>query len=321
LTAEARICPRCSSEMVLRTAGRGPTVGQRFWGCSRFPSCRAVLPVEGAPATSADPEVPPDDIGALRELVEEFPAQHGWAVSIAGGSAQAEFERRRVRNRARVRRQWPYALGCGVVLTVIVGAVVQSVLREAAITALVVAAIGLAQLTGFLQNSTVRSWGVGAEGERKTAAALEPLRAEGFVILHDRKVTGYGGNLDHLVIGPTGLWAVETKNLAGKVVIHGDTLRVGGHRRDKIIDQVKQEATIIQVVLGESLAARGLRVTPVICLHRGELPFFNKSVRGVRLASGRQLIKMLRSGNQVLSASEVEALAREADELLMPAVR
>lgn len=251
----------------------------------------------------------------------EHPVEHTWAVSVAGGSAQAEFKRRRERNRARIRRQWPYALGCGVVLTVVVGAVVQSVLREPAITALVVAAIGLAQLTGFLQNSTVRSWGVGAEGERMTAAALEPLGAEGFVILHDRKVTGYGGNLDHLVIGPTGLWAVETKNLAGKVVIRGETLRIGGHRRDKIIDQVKQEATIIQAVLGESLAVRGLRVTPVICLHRGELPFFNKSVRGVRLASGRQLVKMLRAGNQALSASEVEALAREADQLLMPAVR
>jgi hypothetical protein len=245
---------------------------------------------------------------------------HVWAASVAGGSAQAEFERRRERNRERMRRQWPYALGCGVVLTAIVGATVYTITKEPGHTVLAVAALVLVQLTGFLQSSSVRAWAIGAEGERKTASFLEPLREEGFVILHDRKVTGYGGNLDHLVIGPTGLWAIETKSLRGKVEIHGDVLRIGGHRRDKIIDQVKQEATIIQVVLGESLATRGLRVTPVICLHRGELPFFNKTVRGVRLASGRQLVKLLRGGDRVVSADQVEALAREADRLLKPAV-
>jgi len=167
----------------------------------------------------------------------------------------------------------------------------------------------------------VRAWGVGAEGERKTQSLLEPLRDEGFVILQDRKVPGWGGNLDHVAIGPTGLWAIETKSLAGKVVIRGDVLLIGGHRRDKIIEQVRQEATIVQVVLADSLTRLGLRVTPVICLHRGELPFFNKTVRGVRLASGRQLVRLLREGEAPLSSDQVSALAREADRVLRPAVR
>jgi restriction system protein len=34
-------CPQCQSSMVLRTAKRGPNVGTRFWGCSRYSSgCR-----------------------------------------------------------------------------------------------------------------------------------------------------------------------------------------------------------------------------------------------------------------------------------------
>ena len=33
-------CPRCSSEMVLRTARRGKNTGSKFWGCKRFPKCR-----------------------------------------------------------------------------------------------------------------------------------------------------------------------------------------------------------------------------------------------------------------------------------------
>lgn len=34
------ICPLCGSPLVQRTARNGPNAGSRFWGCSRFPSCR-----------------------------------------------------------------------------------------------------------------------------------------------------------------------------------------------------------------------------------------------------------------------------------------
>ena len=34
-----RICPRCGSELVLRTAKKGKRAGEQFYGCSRFPKC------------------------------------------------------------------------------------------------------------------------------------------------------------------------------------------------------------------------------------------------------------------------------------------
>ncbi len=36
-------CPRCGSRMVLRTAKSGANIGNQFWGCSRFPTCRGIL--------------------------------------------------------------------------------------------------------------------------------------------------------------------------------------------------------------------------------------------------------------------------------------
>jgi|TARA_R110000772_G_scaffold257336_2_gene374093 restriction system protein len=33
-------CPRCGSALVRRRARRGKQVGQEFWGCSSFPTCR-----------------------------------------------------------------------------------------------------------------------------------------------------------------------------------------------------------------------------------------------------------------------------------------
>lgn len=36
-------CPKCGSEMVLRTAKRGDNQGGKFWGCSTYPKCRGML--------------------------------------------------------------------------------------------------------------------------------------------------------------------------------------------------------------------------------------------------------------------------------------
>ncbi len=38
-------CPKCGEPLVLRTAQKGPNVGQQFWGCSRFPQCRGTRDV------------------------------------------------------------------------------------------------------------------------------------------------------------------------------------------------------------------------------------------------------------------------------------
>jgi restriction system protein len=38
--ASAINCPVCSSDMVLRTAKKGPNAGNQFFGCSRYPACR-----------------------------------------------------------------------------------------------------------------------------------------------------------------------------------------------------------------------------------------------------------------------------------------
>lgn len=36
-------CPKCGSQMLLRTAKRGDNQGGKFWGCSKYPECRGIL--------------------------------------------------------------------------------------------------------------------------------------------------------------------------------------------------------------------------------------------------------------------------------------
>jgi hypothetical protein len=39
-------CPKCDSEMILRTAKRGDNKGKQFYGCSRYPKCRQMINVD-----------------------------------------------------------------------------------------------------------------------------------------------------------------------------------------------------------------------------------------------------------------------------------
>lgn len=39
------LCPKCGSGMVQRVAKQGKRSGEKFWGCSKFPACRSVLPI------------------------------------------------------------------------------------------------------------------------------------------------------------------------------------------------------------------------------------------------------------------------------------
>ncbi len=43
LNDRRKYCPRCESEMVLRTAKRGPSAGGRFWSCTRYPVCKCTI--------------------------------------------------------------------------------------------------------------------------------------------------------------------------------------------------------------------------------------------------------------------------------------
>ncbi len=45
---EAPACPDCGKPMRQRKAKSGPHAGELFWGCSGYPECRRILPIESA---------------------------------------------------------------------------------------------------------------------------------------------------------------------------------------------------------------------------------------------------------------------------------
>ncbi len=62
-------------------------------------------------------------------------------------------------------------------------------------------------------------WEKGAEGETHTAAALERLGA-GWICWHDLKWPGRRlANIDHLAIGPGGIFVIDSKNWSGRIEV------------------------------------------------------------------------------------------------------
>lgn len=95
-------------------------------------------------------------------------------------------------------------------------------------------------LTGYIAlrespPAYIENWKTGSEGERRTALELAPLRRRGYVLLHDLpdrrgEEQVRRGNIDHVVIGPGGVFLVDSKYLGGEVSIDGDSVLV--QRRD-----------------------------------------------------------------------------------------
>lgn len=239
---------------------------------------------------------------------------------VAGGSAQAEYDRRAARHADDLRRRRPRILALGLAVALVglaVGLLVHPIYGAVVIgldLALVSAAL-------FTTPNSIAAWQVGADGEARTGRILEPLKAEGFRILHDRRIPGARrANIDHILIGPPGVFVVETKSYSGSLKIRGDEIFVAGRRKNGWIDEVNREALAVQTALAAEMAALGLTVQPLICVHRADLPWLRSEVRGVRVVSGKGLVSRLGKAESVLAPTDVERLAGLADARLRPAV-
>ncbi|MFW6324827.1 MAG: DUF2726 domain-containing protein [Desulfovibrionales bacterium] len=42
---ETRLCPECGAPMIRKRTPKGGTMGREFWGCTKYPECKAVLPI------------------------------------------------------------------------------------------------------------------------------------------------------------------------------------------------------------------------------------------------------------------------------------
>jgi len=230
------------------------------------------------------------DCARRLRLIEVEPPEGGPPLPLdigrAGGSSLAEYERR-VAKRDRHARE---------VLGNRLGGVWMKVTAEP---------------------QSTRAWATGASGEAALAAALD--RVAGIRVLHDRQAPRTRGNIDHLVVAPSGVYVIDTKNLRGLIQIRsrGSIFRperrlyVGSRDRTSEVDGLGWQ---VDAVI-EALARAGIDPTPdvipVLCFIDGEWPLLRapNEFHGVRLESVRTLLKAL-SQPGPLELTEVDKVSR-----------
>jgi hypothetical protein len=67
----------------------------------------------------------------------------------------------------------------------------------------------------------IERWRTGALGERRTERVLRPLQRVGWSISHDLDLPG-AGNIDHLAVGPAGVFVLDSKAWSGVVTVDQD---------------------------------------------------------------------------------------------------
>jgi len=136
----------------------------------------------------------------------------------------------------------------------------------------------------------------GIIGEKLIGDELKKLDAN-YTIFEDVHVPGKKENIDFVVVGPTGIHAIEVKNHHGAVGFNGDELTLNQKPFEKdFLRQAIREATTLHDYLISSGISNSFVVPILVFSHRFAVVRFGiQPIKNVRVIQYRWLIKMITS--------------------------
>lgn len=166
---------------------------------------------------------------------------------------------------------------------------------------------------------------LGYFGERIVAEFLEPLKAQGWRILHDVPFENNGAkfNLDHIAIGPQGVFAIETKTFRKpnlrpkdndhKVVFDGRNLEWPKGRNNDALEQAERNAMHLAKVIKQETGEH-VFITPILALPGWYVdPRPSRESRLCRVTNPKGLSKFLPAGPVVLDGTKIAAIASKLE--------
>jgi hypothetical protein len=134
----------------------------------------------------------------------------------------------------------------------------------------------------------------GARGEEQVGGLLDELLRDGWRVIHDASFGN--GNVDHIVIGPGGVFTVETKSHPGPVRV--------GRMHGAVLAQAKAQQKLVCRVIDEP-------VEPLIVYSRAWVDKPLGRRKGVRVIPARMLIGYLTRRQATLDEKQVERVYEE----------
>lgn len=128
----------------------------------------------------------------------------------------------------------------------------------------------------------------GADGERRVAAILDNLPA-GYVVFHDLQLPAPSrSNVDHLVIGPHGVFTVDSKNFTHPVTrgVGKGADRLWTGRSPIRLEATKWETSVVSELIG-------LPVDPFMCIISPSMPEPVFGFDGVQICQPDKLVTEL----------------------------
>jgi len=157
-----------------------------------------------------------------------------------------------------------------------------------------------------------RSYQLGFAGEKQVTGALSSALSNDYSLINDvQLVAGKGSNIDHIVLGPTGIFVLETKNYSGKIACYGDSWK--GIGRSPSVQARINASRVVKVIKASGIFTSKLPWIQAVVV------FANKNVElDVRWPPSRvEVLKIDELPNYIireprrLSAQEVELVSKE----------
>lgn len=156
----------------------------------------------------------------------------------------------------------------------------------------------------------LRQLRLASEGEKAVGQFLERLREDGYQVFHD--LIGTDFNVDHILIGPAGIFTIETKTWSkpirgeAKIKFDGEVLSVAGLEPDRNpVIQAHAQTAWIKSLLTES-TGRNLYVFPVVLFPGWFIDQPEGSMRRLWALEPKALPKFLENAPQRLTPEEIK---------------
>jgi Nuclease-related domain len=231
------------------------------------------------------------------------------SVGRPGGSAHARWRRSRAAEWSAWSRTLPWRIAVTLGIGVGGGFVGRLLVPRLSLVIGVLAATAAGWGLRFRPSPEARAWRRGATGERRTARLLGPLERHGWAVLHDLAVPESRANIDHLVIGPGGVFVIDSKQYRGRLQLDpSGQLWHGRYPLAPMLRAVSFEADQAAQVLPDP----GVVVLPVVAVHGAQVPWGKVVVQGVPVIAARRLPSMLRALPPLLGPERITAVADQA---------
>ncbi|VXB41566.1 Nuclease-related domain-containing protein [Arthrobacter sp. 9AX] len=153
-------------------------------------------------------------------------------------------------------------------------------------------------------------WYKGALGEIAVGRILEQLGPE-WLVLHAIPVGKGSTDIDHVLVGPAGVFTVNTKNHSGQPVwVAGRTLMVAG-KKTRHLYNAAFEASRASKLLGAAVGT-AVDVTPVVVVVDPKSLTIRSQPEQVVVVRDRQLLQWLGRRRRELGPSEMGRIAAAA---------